>query len=96
MFIAGMSRTADNQDITYLPNPYIEDNLAFALQLQLEAESEIPTLMRNIYLMAYRFNLHLRPKSLLLEAGTQLSTVEEEKNAMEAFAIILDHVLSGT
>ena len=79
MFIAGMSRTADGQDIAYLPNPYIQDNLAFALQLQLAAEEETPELMRNIYLMAYRFNLHLRPKSLLLEAGTQLSTVAEEK-----------------
>lgn len=95
MFIAGMSRTADGQDIAYLPNPYIQDNLAFALQLQLAAEEETPELMRNIYLMAYRFNLHLRPKSLLLEAGTQLSTVAEEKNAMEAFAMILDKVLQG-
>lgn len=95
MFIAGMSRTADGQDIAYLPNSYIQDNLAFALQLQLAAEEETPELMRNIYLMAYRFNLHLRPKSLLLEAGTQLSTVAEEKNAMEAFAMILDKVLQG-
>lgn len=95
MFIAGMSRTADGQDITYLPNPYIRENLAFALQLQLAAETEVPDLMRNIYLMAYRFNLHLRPKSLLLEAGTQLSTVAEEKNAMEAFAAVLDKVLRG-
>ncbi len=95
MFIAGMSRTADGQDITYLPNPYIQDNLAFALQLQLAAEEEVPDLMRNIYLMAYRFNLHLRPRSLLVEAGTQLSTVEEEKNAMEAFAAVLDKVLQG-
>lgn len=95
MFIAGMSRTADGQDIAYLPNPYIQDNLAFALQLQLAAERETPGLMRNIYLMAYRFNLHLRPRSLLVEAGTQLSTVAEEKNAMEAFAKVLDAVLQG-
>lgn len=95
MYIVGMSRTADNMDIPYLPNPYIEENLSFALQLQLMAEEEQMDLMRNIYLMAYRFNMHLRPKSLLLEAGTQLNTVEEEKNAMEAFAALLDKVLSG-
>lgn len=95
MFIAGMSRTADGQDIEYLPNPYIEENLSLALQFQMKAEEIEPTLMRNIYLMAYRFNLHLRPRSLLLEAGTQLNTLEEEKNAMEAFAEILDKVLSG-
>lgn len=95
MYIVGMSRTADNVDISYLPNPYVEDNLAFALQLQLCAGQEQPELMRNIYLMAYRFNMHLRPKSLLLESGTQLNTLEEEKNAMEAFARVLDKVLRG-
>ena len=95
MFILGMSRTADQQDISYLPNPYIKENMAFALQLQKKAEEMAPELMRNIYLMAYRFNLHYRPKSLLLEAGTQLNTLEEEKNAMEVFAGILDAELKG-
>ena len=69
--------------------------MAFALQLQKKAEEMAPELMRNIYLMAYRFNLHYRPKSLLLEAGTQLNTLEEEKNAMEVFAGILDAELKG-
>lgn len=95
MYIVGMSRTADNVDISYLPNPHVEENLAFALQLQLKAEELTSDLMRNIYLMAYRFNLHLKPKSILLEAGTQLNTLEEEKNAMEAFAKVLDKVLRG-
>ena len=95
MFILGMSRTADQQDISYLPNPYIKENMAFALQIQERAEIAAPGLMRNIYLMAYRFNLHYRPRSMLLEAGTQLNTLEEEKNAMEVFAGILDAELKG-
>ena len=95
MFILGMSRTADQQDISYLPNPYIKENMAFALQIQERAEIAAPGLMRNIYLMAYRFNLHYRPRSMLLEAGTQLNTLEEEKNAMEFFAGILDAELKG-
>lgn len=95
MFILGMSRTADQQDISYLPNPYIKENMAFALQIQERAEIAAPGLMRNIYLMAYRFNLHYRPRSMLLEAGTQLNTLEEEKNAMEVFARILDAELKG-
>lgn len=95
MFILGMSRTADQQDIAYLPNPYIKENMAFALQMQRRAEKIAPGLMRNIYLMAYRFNLHYRPRSILLEAGTQLNTLEEEKNAMEIFAEILDQELKG-
>ena len=95
MMIVGMSRTADNIDISYLPNPYVKENLAFALQIEKQAEKDFPDLMRNIYLMAYRFNMHYKPKSLLLEAGTQLNTLEEEKNAMEAFAKLLDEVLQG-
>ena len=95
MFILGMSRTADQQDIPYLPNPYIKENMAFGLQIQERAEIAAPGLMRNIYLMAYRFNLHYRPRSMLLEAGTQLNTLEEEKNAMEVFAGILDAELKG-
>ena len=95
MFILGMSRTADQQDISYLPNPYIKENMAFALQIQERAEIAAPGLMRNIYLMAYRFNLNYRPRSMLLEAGTQLNTLEEEKNAMEVFAGILDAELKG-
>ena len=96
MFILGMSQTADHQDITYLPNPYIKENTAFALQMQILAETDAPGVMRNIYLMAYRFNLHYRPRSILLEAGTQLNSLEEEKNAMDVFAQILNKELKGS
>lgn len=96
MFILGMSQTADHQDITYLPNPYIKENTAFALQMQILAERDAPGVMRNIYLMAYRFNLHYRPRSILLEAGTQLNSLEEEKNAMNVFAQILNKELKGS
>lgn len=95
MFFNGLSRTSENQAIDYLYNPYLQDNLAFSFQLQLKANQYYPGLMRNIYLSEYRFNLHTRPRSLLVESGTQLNTVEEEKNAMVALADILDQVLSG-
>jgi hypothetical protein len=35
MFFNGLSRTKANGDIAYLPNPYIQDNLSFSLQMQL-------------------------------------------------------------
>lgn len=95
MFFNGLSRTTKNGDIESLYNPYIEDNLAFSLQLQLQAEKHYPGLTRNIYLKGYRYNLHLRPKALLLECGAQTNTVEEEMNAMEPFADILNKVLKG-
>ena len=93
MFFNGLSRTTQNGDITYLPNPYIQDNLAFSLQLALKAKEYYPDWMRTIYLRGYRYNLHLRPKALLVECGAQTNTVEEEMNAMEPLADILNKVL---
>lgn len=95
MFFNGLSRTTAVGDIDYLYNPYIQDNLAFSLQLQLESVEHYPGLSRKIYLKGYRYNLHYRPNSLLLEVGAQTNTVAEAKNAMEPFAAILDEVLSG-
>ena len=95
MFFNGLSKDSGGRPLDYLYNPYIEENLAFSFQLQLAAEQYYPGFTRNIYLKGQRFNLHLRPRSLLVEAGTQLNTVEEEKNAMEPLADILNEVLSG-
>ena len=96
MFFNGLSRTRQNGEISYLPNPYIQDNLAFSLQMMLACEKYYPDFARTIYLRGYRYNLHLRPKTLLVECGAQTNTVEEEMNAMEPLADILNKVLTGT
>lgn len=95
MFFNGLSRTNQNGEISYLPNSYIEDNLAFSFQLEYLAKQYYPEYTRCIYLKGYRYNLHLKPRSLLLEVGAQTNTVEEAKNAMEPFADLLYKVLSG-
>lgn len=95
MFFNGLSRTRANGDIDYLPNPYIQDNLAFSLQLQIAAARKYPGFTRHIYLRGYRYNMHLAPRTLLIEAGAQTNTVEEMKNAMEVLADILNEVLTG-
>ncbi|MCI7812513.1 MAG: stage II sporulation protein P [Lachnospiraceae bacterium] len=95
MLFNGLSRLADGTEIDYLPNPYLEDNLAFSFQIQMKAKQFYPDLMRPMYLRGYRYNLHVRPRTLLVEAGTQLNTLQEEKNAMKYFADILNQVLSG-
>ena len=95
MFFNGLSRTARNGNVDYLPNPYIEENLAFSFQLQIKAQEYYTGFTRHIYLQSLRYNLHLKPRALLIEAGSQLNTVEEEKNAMEPLADILDRVLAG-
>lgn len=96
MFFNGLSRTKKNGDITYLPNPYIRENLAFSLQMMLETKKYYPDLARTIYLRGYRYNLHLRPKTLLVECGAQTNTVQEEMNAMEPLADVLNKVLTGS
>ena len=96
MFFNGLSRTKKNGDITYLPNPYIRENLAFSLQMMLETKKYYPDLARTIYLRGYRYNRHLRPKTLLVECGAQTNTVQEEMNAMEPLADVLNKVLTGS
>ena len=93
MFYNGLSHTVNSGDLSYLPNPYIQDNLAFSFQLEYQAALYYPELYRGIYLAGLRYNLHLRPRALLLEAGAQTNTVQEVKNAMEPFADILNRVL---
>lgn len=94
MFFNGLSRTKANGDISYLPNPYIQDNLSFSLQMQLAAEGMYPGFTRRIYLKGYRYSLHMMPKSLLIEAGAQTNTVAEMRNAMEMLANVLYRVLA--
>lgn len=91
----GLSYTAANGPIDYLPNPYIQENLAFSFQLIYQAAQYYPELYRGNYLAGYRYNLELRPRALLLEAGAQTNTVQEVKNAMEPFADILNKVLQA-
>ena len=93
LFYNGLSYTKSQGKVSYLPNPYIQDNLAFSFQLEYQAALYYPTLYRGIYLAGLRYNLHLKKRALLLEAGAQTNTVQEVKNAMEPFADILDRVI---
>lgn len=95
MFFNGLSYSRVNGDISYLPNPYRDDNLALSLQMQLMGNAYYPGYLRRIYVNAYRYCLHMRGKSMLIEAGAQTNTVEEVKNAMEPLADILDKTLRG-
>lgn len=95
MFFNGLSRTRKTGNISYLYNENLESNLAFSFQMQLKAVQYYPGLTRKIYLKGYRYNMHLRPKTLLIELGAQNNTVEEVMNACEPMAHILDMVLSG-
>ncbi len=94
MFFNGLSRKSNGQARSSIPNPYIKKNLAFSFQLAYEAETYYPDFLRCVYLKGYRYNLHVRPRAMLLEVGAQTNTVEEAKNAMEPFSVILNKVLN--
>ena len=63
--------------------------------MQAACNEYYPGIARRIYLKAYRYNMHLCPKSLLIELGAQNNTEEEARNACELLAHVLDLVFSG-
>lgn len=94
MFFNGLCRRANGEKRKGLNNPYLADNLAFSLKMKMKAMELYPDLTTKTYLKGFRFNLHLRPKSLLIELGTEYNTVQEEKNAMKPLAEVLNEVLN--
>lgn len=94
MLFNGLSRNQSG-DIEYLYNPNLQGNLGFSLQMKLKAMEYYEDFTLPIFLKGYRYSLHLREKSLLVELGNEVNTVKEAKNAMEPFAKVLDAVLTG-
>lgn len=93
MFFNGVSRSKALGKLSYLENENLPENLAFSLQMQLAARVYYPTLTRDIYIKGYRYNMHLKGKTMLVEVGAQTNTYEEAKNAMEPLAELLNRVL---
>ncbi len=97
MFVNGLSKVLDSSgtlvDAKDIPNPNLQTNLAFSLALKLTANEMYPGFARKIYLHAYRYSLFMKPKSILVEVGSQTNTFEECKNAMEPLADILASTL---
>lgn len=95
MFFNGLGRTKNKGEISYLKNPYLKENLAFSFQMKVACDEYYPGFARNIYLRAYRYNMHLCPKTLLIELGAQTNTKEEIEAALVPLAHVLWMVLSG-
>lgn len=97
MFVNGLCQKQDETGkiipMKMLTNDYLEENLAFSLQAQLEGMKYYPELMRKIYLKPYRYSLHMLPYSLLLEVGADTNTPEEALRSVEPIADILMKVL---
>lgn len=95
MFFNGLSHTTAQGDIAYLANPNLEGNLAFSFRMQLMAAEYYPDFTKKIYLKGYRYNMHMLPKSTLIEVGNQNNTFQEAQNAMVPLADVINKVLSG-
>ena len=76
-----------------IPNPYLNENLAFALQMYLVANEYYPGIARKIFASEWRYSTHMKPQSLLVEWGAQTNTAEEVFNAVEPVAQMLAKVL---
>ena len=69
-------------EIEYLANPCRKENQRSDFQMKWNADQIYPGFTRTIYLKGLRYNLHLRPRSALIESGTN-NTYEEAVNAMD-------------
>lgn len=94
MFFNGLSYTRNLGELAEFPNPYQKENLAVSYQLQLASDALFPGCARKIYLKGYRYNMHLRPRSILIELGAQNNTEQEAWNSCVLLAKMLDTVLS--
>lgn len=95
MFFNGISKTNSQGQIDYLPNPNLQDNLAFALQMKRLADEYYPGVARKNYINGYRYNMHLKGRTILIELGAQNNTFAEAINACDILAHLLDMVLTG-
>ena len=95
MFFNGLSHNTSGP-IDYLPNDNQQANLAFSFQMKLAGDSLYPGLCKRNYLKAYRYNLHVLPRAVIVEVGDHNNTLQEAQNAMEPLAQILKLILTGS
>ncbi|MCL2421789.1 MAG: stage II sporulation protein P [Defluviitaleaceae bacterium] len=96
MFVNGLSRRYNDgnlEAVPWLPNPYLQENLNFSFQLQLAANRLYPGFTRRVYLKAFRYSLHLVPRTMLVEVGAQNNTMEEAHNAIPHLASVIADVI---
>jgi len=68
-------------------------NLEFAEQIKAVADEMHPGLMHGIFLARGNYNQDLAPRSILIEAGTHVTSREEAEKSMAFFAETLPRVL---
>lgn len=77
-----------------LNQPHWQQNLAFANLITEKMNKYFPELSRGIQTVDWRYNQHLHPRALLLEVGSQETSLEEGERAMEILGGILVEILA--
>ena len=75
------------------PNPYIYQNLSLSTQIKVRGDEMTPDLIEPITLLSNRYNLYMLPKSLMIDVGNNMDTLETAENALEPFSEILADVV---
>lgn len=76
-------------------NPYMPTTLDFAKRLKAASDMQYPMLIRGIFLARGHYNQDLNPRSVLVEIGTEGSTLEEAQKSAALFANVIPPVLGG-
>ena len=69
-------------------SPNWQENVSFALKLQLLGQRESDGVFRPLLLRASRYNQHLTPHSILLEVGAAGNTLEQAEALGRVFSPI--------
>ena len=96
MFFNGLSKTRANGEIDYLANPYIQDNLAFSLQMQVAANNSTPGSPGGSTCGATATTCISCQKASSWRPGPRQTRWRKCANAMEVLADILHIVLTGS
>lgn len=76
------------------PNPYVEENLSLSAQMKYKSDKLTPNLISHVRLQQYRYSLHMMPKSLMIDIGNNMDTLDSAKNAIQPFTEVLADVLN--
>lgn len=77
-----------------LPQPHWEENYAFAQLIDKKLQQHYPGVSRGIQLVDWRYNQHLHRRALLIEVGSQESTIEEAIRSIEIFADVVSEIIA--
>lgn len=76
-----------------LDHPQWKQNLAFAEKVEAKMNALYPGLSRGVRVQDGRYNQNMHPRSILVEMGSSLNTLQEAETASRLFARVISQVL---